>query len=178
MLILQSEGTPADEATKDDWLAAIDRLRGARDSGQIRRFTGNEYTEDLTAGNIVAAIGWSGDTSLIGGEESVAPADRRLRPLLRQAVIPVGAPNTPAALAFLNFAYTPKNAANITEYVQYVTPVAEVQEILAPRARSSRTTRRSSRPRRRSRIALRTRIRRERRRRRRGRGGFREVVAG
>ena len=69
-LILQSEGTPADEATKDDWLAAIDRLREARDSGQIRRFTGNEYTEDLTAGNIVAAIGWSGDTSLIGREES------------------------------------------------------------------------------------------------------------
>ena len=49
-------------------------------------------------------------------------------------MIPVGAPNTPAALAFLNFAYTPKNAANITEYVQYVTPVAGVQEILAPRA--------------------------------------------
>ena len=51
-------------------MAAIDRLREARDSGQIRRFTGNEYTEDLTAGNIVAAIGWSGDTSLIGREES------------------------------------------------------------------------------------------------------------
>jgi spermidine/putrescine transport system substrate-binding protein len=45
-------------------------------------------------------------------------------------VIPVGAPNTPAALAFLNFAYTPENAAKITEYVQYVTPVAGVQEIV------------------------------------------------
>ncbi len=49
-------------------------------------------------------------------------------------MIPVGAPNTPAALAFLNFAYTPKNAAKITEWVQYVTPVAGVQEILAKRA--------------------------------------------
>jgi spermidine/putrescine transport system substrate-binding protein len=45
-------------------------------------------------------------------------------------VIPVGAPNTPAALAFLNFAYTPENAAKITDYVQYVTPVAGVQQIL------------------------------------------------
>lgn len=134
-LILQSEGISPDEATKDDWLAAIDRLREARASGQIRRFTGNEYTEDLTAGNIVAAIGWSGDTSLISreGVEWRRPTDG-CDLFFDQAVIPVGAPNTPAALAFLNFAYTPRNAAKITEYVQYVTPVAGVQEILARRA--------------------------------------------
>src|SRR5215207_1539430 len=130
-LILQSEGINADEATKEDWLAAIDKLRQARDSGQIRRFTGNEYTEDLTSGNIVAAIGWSGDTSLIGreGVEWRRPTDG-CDLFFDQAVIPVGAPNTPAALAFLDFAYTPENAAKITEYVQYVTPVAGVQEIL------------------------------------------------
>jgi spermidine/putrescine transport system substrate-binding protein len=130
-LILQSEGIKPDEATKDDWLAAIDKLREARDSGQIRRFTGNEYTEDLTSGNIVAAIGWSGDTSLIGreGVEWRRPTDG-CDLFFDQAVIPVGAPNTPAALAFLNFAYTPENAAKITDYVQYVTPVNGVQPIL------------------------------------------------
>jgi spermidine/putrescine transport system substrate-binding protein len=130
-LIMQSEGVAPDEVTKEDWLAAIDKLREARDSGQIRRFTGNEYTEDLTAGNIVAAIGWSGDTSLIGreGVEWRRPTDG-CDLFFDQAVIPVGAPNTPAALAFLNFAYTPENAARITQYVQYVTPVAGVQEIL------------------------------------------------
>jgi spermidine/putrescine transport system substrate-binding protein len=130
-LILQSEGVNPDEATKEDWLAAIDKLKQARDSGQIRRFTGNEYTEDLTAGNIVAAIGWSGDTSLIGreGVEWRRPTDG-CDLFFDQAVIPVGAPNTPAALAFLDFAYTPENAAQITDYVQYVTPVAGVQEIL------------------------------------------------
>ena len=47
-----------------------------------------------------------------------------------QAVIPIGAPNTPAAYAFLNFAYTPANAAKITDYVQYVTPVNGVKPIL------------------------------------------------
>jgi spermidine/putrescine transport system substrate-binding protein len=130
-LILQSEGINPDEASKEDWLAAIDKLRQARDSGQIRRFTGNEYTEDLTSGNIVAAIGWSGDTSLIGreGVEWRRPTDG-CDLFFDQAVIPVGAPNTPAAYAFLNFAYTPANAAKITDYVQYVTPVAGVQEIL------------------------------------------------
>jgi spermidine/putrescine transport system substrate-binding protein len=130
-LVLQSEGVNPDEATKEDWLAAIDKLREARDSGQIRAFTGNEYTEDLTSGNIVAALGWSGDTSLIGreGVEWRRPTDG-CDLFFDQAVIPVGAPNTPAALAFLNFAYTPENAAKITEYVQYVTPVAGVQEII------------------------------------------------
>jgi spermidine/putrescine transport system substrate-binding protein len=134
-LVLQSEGIPPDKATKEEWLEAIDKLREARDSGQIRRFTGNEYTEDLTAGNIVAAIGWSGDTSLIGreGVEWRRPKDG-CDLFFDQAVIPIGAPNTPAALEFLNFAYTPENAAKITEYVQYVTPVAGVREILAKRA--------------------------------------------
>ena len=130
-LILQSEGINPDEATKDDWLAAIDKLRAARDSGQIRKFTGNEYTEDLTSGNIVAALGWSGDGSLIGRDsvEWRRPTDG-CDLFFDQAVIPVGAPNTPAAYAFLNFAYTPANAAKITDYVQYVTPVNGVRPIL------------------------------------------------
>ena len=130
-LVLQSEGIKPDEATKDDWLAAIDKIREARDSGQIRKFTGNEYTEDLTSGNIVAALGWSGDSSLIGRDsvEWRRPTDG-CDLFFDQAVIPVGAPNTPAALAFLNFAYTPENAAKITDYVQYVTPVDGVRPIL------------------------------------------------
>jgi spermidine/putrescine transport system substrate-binding protein len=130
-LVLQSEGVNPDDATKDDWLAAIDKLKQGRDSGQIRKFTGNEYTEDLTSGNIVAAIGWSGDGSLIGNENAEwrRPTDG-CDLFFDQAVIPIGAPNTPAALAFLNFAYTPANAAKITDYVQYVTPVNGVKPIL------------------------------------------------
>ncbi len=45
-------------------------------------------------------------------------------------VIPVGAPNTAAALAFMNYVYQPQIAANITDYVQYVTPVNGVRPIL------------------------------------------------
>jgi spermidine/putrescine transport system substrate-binding protein len=131
-LVLQSEGIDVNEATKDDWLAAIDKLKEARDSGQIRRFTGNEYTEDLTSGNIVAAIGWSGDASLIGRDsvEWRRPTDG-CDTFFDQMVIPVGAPNTAAALAFMNYTYRPEVAADITDYVQYVTPVNGVHEILA-----------------------------------------------
>ena len=48
-------------------------------------------------------------------------------------VIPVGAPNTPAALAFMNFVYQPEIAADITEYVEYISPVKQVKGVLEKR---------------------------------------------
>jgi spermidine/putrescine transport system substrate-binding protein len=134
-LVLRGEGIEPGEATKEDWLAAIDKLGEAVDSGQIRRFTGNEYTEDLTSGNVVAAIGWSGDESLIGreGVEWRMP-DEGCNLWFDNMVIPVGAPNTAAALAFMDFVYQPEVQADIAEWVNYITPVAGVQEILADRS--------------------------------------------
>jgi spermidine/putrescine transport system substrate-binding protein len=133
-LVMQSEGIDVDTATKEDWLAAIDKIDEAVDSGQIRRLTDNSYTEDLTAGNAVASIGWSGDASLIGREsvEWRKPTDG-CDTFFDQMVIPVGAPNTAAALAFMNFVYRPEVQADIAAYINYVQPVAGVQEILAKR---------------------------------------------
>ena len=37
------------------------QAQGVVASGQIRRFTGNDYVQDLNAGNIVACEAWSGD---------------------------------------------------------------------------------------------------------------------
>ena len=46
-------------------------------------------------------------------------------------VIPVGAPNPGAAYAFMNYAYTPANQAQIAAYNSYTTPVTGVKPILA-----------------------------------------------
>ena len=131
-LVMQSMGADPSNFTKEDWMAAIDKIKQATDSGQIRRFTGNEYTEDLTSGNVVAAIGWSGDASLIGNKNAEwrRPTDG-CDTFFDQMVIPVGAPNTAAALAFMNFVYRPEIQADIAAYVNYVTPVDGVQPILA-----------------------------------------------
>jgi spermidine/putrescine transport system substrate-binding protein len=133
-LVMQSQGAEVGEFTKQDWLDAIDLIREGIDSGQIRDITDQAYTEDLTAGNVVAAIGWSGDASLIGreGVEWRKPTDG-CDTFFDQAVIPVGAPNTEAALAFLNFVYRPEVQADIAAYVNYLTPVDGVQEILRRR---------------------------------------------
>jgi spermidine/putrescine transport system substrate-binding protein len=131
-LVMQSEGVDMEEATKEDWLAAIDKIDEAVDSGQIRDITDQAYTEDLTAGNVVAAIGWSGDASLIGreGVEWRKPTDG-CDTFFDQMVIPVGAPNTAAALEFMNFVYRPEVQVDIAAWVNYVQPVEGVQELMA-----------------------------------------------
>jgi spermidine/putrescine transport system substrate-binding protein len=133
-LVLKAEGIDPADATKEQWLDAIEKLRDAAESGQIRRFTGNDYNQDMTNENVVAAIGWSGDTSIIEN-----PDVRWRMPTQGcilwsdNMVIPKGAPNTAAALAWMDFVYEPQVQADIAEYVQYVTPVDGVAEVLRRR---------------------------------------------
>jgi len=130
-LMLKADGIDPTEATSEQWMEQVDRLSEAVDSGQLRRFTGNDYTQDLTNGNVVAAIGWSGDTSLVENPDVEWRMPEQGCILWSDnMVIPKGAPNTPAALAFMDFVYDPKVQADIANYVQYVTPVAGVDEVL------------------------------------------------
>jgi spermidine/putrescine transport system substrate-binding protein len=133
-LVMRADGVDMAEATKQDWLAAIDKIGEAVDSGQIRKVTGNEYTEDLTSGNVVASVGWSGDGYLIGRNDvEWRRPDEGCNLWFDTMAIPAGAPNTAAALEFMNFVYEPQVQADIAAWVNYVTPVAGVKEILAKR---------------------------------------------
>jgi spermidine/putrescine transport system substrate-binding protein len=129
-----AEGVNPDDASNEDWEKAIDKLREAADSGQIRDFTGNEYTEDLTAGNIVAAIGWSGDASIIENENAEwrMPAEGCTL-WSDNMVVPVGAPNVGAAFAWMEFVYDPQVAVDLTEYIEYISPVEGVKPLLEKR---------------------------------------------
>jgi spermidine/putrescine transport system substrate-binding protein len=133
-LVMRGMGVDMESATVDDWMAAIDKLEEATDSGQIRKFTGNEYTEDLTSGNVVASIGWSGDAYLIGRDDvEWRRPEEGCNLWFDTMVIPVGAPNPAAAQEWMNFTYEPEVQADIAAFVNYVTPVAGVREILAER---------------------------------------------
>jgi spermidine/putrescine transport system substrate-binding protein len=134
-LVMKAEGVDPAEATNEDWLNAIDKVKSAVDSGQIRRFTGNEYNEDLNAGNVVAAIGWSGDASIISNEsaEWVMPTEGCIL-WSDNMVIPVGAPNTPAALGWMEFVYQPEVAVKLAEYITYVSPVEGIEDLAKPEA--------------------------------------------
>jgi len=132
-LVMKAEGVDPEEATDADWEKAIEKVKGAADSGQIRAFTGNNYNEELNAGNIVAAIGWSGDASIVNNpnaewrmptEGCVLWSDNM--------VIPVGAPNVGAAFGWMEFVYQPEVAADLTEYITYVSPVDGVKDLVKP----------------------------------------------
>ena len=156
-MTLKSMGIDPDTATTAQWLSAVDKIKSeAADSGQIRRFTGNDYIKDLPKGDTWIALGWSGDAVQLQKDNPnikfVMPKEGCML-WSTSMEIPVGAPNPQAAQAFMNFVYDPKVQADIAEWVNYVTPVTGVKEILAsvtprsPRARSSsraRSTRRTA----------------------------------
>src|SRR3954467_11682249 len=132
-LVMKAEGVDLSKATEQDWLNAIDKIKQAADSGQIRRFTGNDYARDLTSGDADAVIGWSGDAIQLQADnpdiQFVMPTEGCML-WSDNMVIPVGAPNPTAAEAWMNYVYDPKNQAQITDYNYYVSPVEGVKEIL------------------------------------------------
>jgi spermidine/putrescine transport system substrate-binding protein len=132
-LVMKADGVDPADATEDDWLAAIEKIGEAVDSGQIRKFTGNDYTRDLANGDAVAVIGWSGDAVQLQADnpdiQFVMP-DEGCMLWSDNMVIPVGAPNPTAAYEWMNYAYQPENQAQIANYNYYFTPVAGTKEIL------------------------------------------------
>jgi spermidine/putrescine transport system substrate-binding protein len=132
-LVMAADGVDPVEATTEDWLAAIDKLQKASDSGQIRQFTGNNYIQDLAKGSVVAAIGWSGDAVQAQIDN---PNIEYRQPTQGCALwsdnmlIPAGAPNAEAAYEFMNYVYDAENQAQIAEWVNYVSPVKGVKEVL------------------------------------------------
>jgi spermidine/putrescine transport system substrate-binding protein len=135
-LVMKCEGIDPNTATEADWMKMIEKVKGAAESGQIRRFTGNDYARDLTSGDAVAVIGWSGDAVQLQEDnkniEWRMPTEGCML-WSEDMVIPIGAPNATAAEAWINFVYDPTVQANIAEYVNYVTPVEGVKPILEKR---------------------------------------------
>lgn len=131
-MLLLADGIDPEEATEEDWMAAIDRLREGVESGQIRRLTGGDYAKDLVTGDAVAVIGWAADAIQLQADspnlEWRMPTEGCMV-WWDHWVVPVGAPNPTAAYEFINYAYEPENQAQIVEWTSSVTPGAGVKEI-------------------------------------------------
>jgi spermidine/putrescine transport system substrate-binding protein len=135
-MTLKGMGIDPDKATTNQWLAAVAKIKKAANSGQVRRFTGNDYIKDLTKGDAWISLGWSGDAVQLQKDN---PHIKFIMPKegcmlwSTSMEIPIGAPNPQAAERFINYVYDPKVQADIAEYVNYVTPVKGVKQILAKR---------------------------------------------
>src|SRR5690349_2799415 len=60
-MIMQAQGNSPEDPTTESVQKAVDLVREQKEKGQIRRFTGNDYADDLAAGNIAVAQAYSGD---------------------------------------------------------------------------------------------------------------------
>ncbi len=132
-LIMLSTGKKPEEATFEDAQDAFEKLAQAKSDGQIRAFTGNDYQDDLVAGNFVACVSWSGDVAQLALDEPnlrfVVPEEGGIR-WSDCMVMPKGAENRTAAAKGMDGCYDPGNAARIAAYVGYISPVDGIQEEL------------------------------------------------
>jgi spermidine/putrescine transport system substrate-binding protein len=132
-LVLLGMGKDPQNATLDDMLAATEKIDKASKSGQIRRFTGNEYTKDITKGDSWVIFGWSGDAvQLTADNPNIAFVQPEEGFMLwtDNMQVPVGAPHAYTAEKMMDFVYRPEIQADIAAYVNYVPPVKGVKEII------------------------------------------------
>lgn len=133
MTLLDMGKDPA-KLTADDYDAAIARLQKAVDKGQIRRFTGNDYTSDLSKGDIAACVAWGGDIVQLQADnpdvDYVIP-DSGYMTSTDCLLVPNKARHKKNAERLIDFYYEPEQAAALAAYVNYVSPVDGVKPYLA-----------------------------------------------
>lgn len=141
-LALLSMGVEPANATLEEVGAAVNMLTEAADNGQFRGFYGNEYYDELAAGNLAISIAWSGDISQMrlydnADIEFVIPQDGGML-WVDNMVIPVGAEHPVDAHMLMDFWYEVDNAAALTEYIGYYSPVEGVREQVLEDAQAAR----------------------------------------
>ncbi|MFK0120588.1 spermidine/putrescine ABC transporter substrate-binding protein [Streptomyces sp. NPDC090994] len=120
--------------TDDDYDAAVARLQKAVDSGQIRRFTGNDYTSDLSKGDFAACLAWAGDVVQLKADnpdvDFVIP-DSGYLTSSDNLLVPGKARHKTNAERLIDYYYEPRAAAELAAYINYVCPVDGVKDELA-----------------------------------------------
>jgi spermidine/putrescine transport system substrate-binding protein len=132
-LVLLGMGIDASTAKLDDILKAIEKIKKAKDAGQIRRFTGNDYTTDLAKGNVWVSVAYSGDLVQLQADnpdlEFIYPKEGSML-FTDNMMMPKHVEHAYGAEVLMNYYYEPEVAAKVAAYVNYITPVQGAKEVL------------------------------------------------
>lgn len=132
-LMMLADGKQISSPTFADAQPALQRLKRAKASGQIRSFTGNDYQKDLLVGNLAACVAWAGDVAQLLGENPdlrfVVPSTGGVM-TADVMVIPKEVDAVPQAATWMNYVYEPVNAAKIVAATHFISPVKGVRAIL------------------------------------------------
>jgi spermidine/putrescine transport system substrate-binding protein len=119
--------------TDADFDKAMARLASVKASGQLKGFTGNDYTNGLASGQIAACLAYTGDIVQLQADR--APVSYTLPKAGHllwsdNFVIPRLARHPRNAHRLIDFYYQPKFMAQVEEYVDYISPVVGSREAL------------------------------------------------
>lgn len=118
-----------------EYEAAIEVLTKQVQDGQVRAFTGNDYSELFKSGDIVACTGWSGDIFVMNTEAGSDKwgfniPDKGGYLWSDNFMLPMGSAHKKNAQQLIDFYYQPEVAATVAAYVNYITPVNGAQEAM------------------------------------------------
>ncbi|MFG3494560.1 spermidine/putrescine ABC transporter substrate-binding protein [Streptomyces sp. NPDC047928] len=120
--------------TTADFDTALGRLQKGVDTRQIRRFTGNDYTADLSKGDLAACLAWAGDLIQLQVDNPdirfAIPAAGYMTST-DNLLVPANARHKTNAEKLIDYYYEPPVAAQLAAYINYVCPVDGVREELA-----------------------------------------------
>ncbi|MDA2890566.1 spermidine/putrescine ABC transporter substrate-binding protein [Mycolicibacterium sp. BiH015] len=132
-MIMLSQGNSPENPTTESVQQAVDLVREQNDAGQIRRFTGNDYADDLAAGNIAVAQAYSGDIVQLQADnpdlQFVVP-ESGATTFVDTMVIPYTTQNQKAAEAWIDYVYDRANYAKLVSYVQYIPVLSDMTDEL------------------------------------------------
>ena len=130
LFMLRITGADPEKFTDEEFGVALDKLQEYVDSGQIRRFTGNDYVRDLNAGNIAACEAWSGDVIAMQYDNPdikfVIP-EEGLGLWSDNMLVPNKADHKANAEKLMDYYYDPVVAARLAAWVNYICPVNGAQ---------------------------------------------------
>ena len=132
-MLMMSQGSSVEDPTTEAVQKAVDLVREQKDKGQIRRFTGNDYADDLAAGNIAVAQAYSGDVVQLQADN---PDLKFIVPesggdwFIDTMVIPYTTQNQAAAEAWIDYIYDRANYAKLVAFVQYVPVLSDMEDEL------------------------------------------------
>ena len=132
-LVLMGMGKKLASFTDADFDAAIGELQKAKDAGQIKGFTGNEYTKPLAAGDTAACVAWTGDVVQLRADNpnlGYALPEQGFTLSSDNFVIPALAQHKKNAERLINYYYDPKVMAQVVDYINYIAPVKGAKEYL------------------------------------------------
>lgn len=132
-LVLIELGKDPASFTDADFSAACAEIQKAKDAGQIKGFTGNDYTKPLASGDTAACVAWTGDVVQLKADNpslGYALPQKGFMVWSDNFVIPNLAKHKKNAETLINYYYDPAVMAQVVDYVNYVSPVKGSKAVL------------------------------------------------